>query len=97
MGRSWSASTTAMSHVSPMVSVMVSHMHVGNGTTAERQAWFLDQIRNFQLVGVKELASHFGVTRRTAERDIADLTRRGLVTFVGRTRTGRYRLPGQDD
>lgn len=63
---------------------------------AERQAWFLDQIRDFQSVGVKELASHFGVTRRTAERDVADLTRRGLVTFVGRTRGGRYRLPGQE-
>ncbi len=62
---------------------------------AARQAWFLDQIRDFRSVGVKDLASRFGVTRRTAERDVADLNRRGLVTFVGRPRSGRYRLPGQ--
>ncbi len=66
------------------------------GAAADRQAWFLDQLRDFQSVGVKELASYFGVTRRTAERDLADLTRRGLVIFVGRTRGGRYRLPGQE-
>ncbi len=64
-------------------------------TAAERQAWFVAQIRDSQSVGVKDLASRFAVTRRTAERDVADLTRRGLVAFVGPTRNGRYRLPGQ--
>ncbi len=58
----------------------------------ERQAWLLDRLRTGESLKAKDLAAHFGTTQRTAERDIADLTARGLIEFVGPPKTGTYRL-----
>lgn len=58
----------------------------------ERQAWLLDRLGSGESLKAKDLAAHFGTTRRTAERDIAELTARGLVEFVGPPKTGTYRL-----
>lgn len=55
-----------------------------------RQKWFLVQLRQGRKVSAQDLAIHFNVKIRTAERDIAELKRMSLVTFVGRTKGGNY-------
>ena len=56
----------------------------------ERQAWFMDQIGKGARVTAEELAAHFGVTNRTAERDIRKLRDAEVIAFVGAPKTGRY-------
>ncbi len=67
-----------------------------NGTTNvtinERQTWFLNRLRACEPVRPKDLADHFGVSLRTARRDVGTLTDLGLVTFEGSKKTGAYRL-----
>lgn len=60
---------------------------------ADRRAWFLDALEKGARVAAPELVEAWGVSEKTARRDIAALAARGLGEFVGTRRSGRYRLP----
>lgn len=63
-----------------------------NGPLTERQAWFLRQLALGIKVRPTSLSEHFGVTERTAKRDIAALQDAEMIVFAGATKTGRYIL-----
>lgn len=56
-----------------------------------RQQWFLERV----ALGIRSTASdiekHWGVSPKTARRDIAALRLAGLICFTGARRNGRYR------
>lgn len=56
-----------------------------------RQQWFLERV----ALGIRSKASdiekHWGVSPKTARRDIAALRLAGLIRFTGARRNGRYR------
>lgn len=56
-----------------------------------RQQWFLERV----VRGIRSTASdielHWGVSPKTARRDIAALRSAGLIHFTGARRNGRYR------
>lgn len=58
----------------------------------ERQQWFLDQVEAGVNVRPSHLADQFGVTVRTAERDVAALRDAGVIVFTGSTKSGRYEI-----
>ena len=58
----------------------------------KRQAWFLSRIEAEERTRPADIARQFGVTTRTAERDVASLSAAGLVEFEGPAKTGRYLL-----
>ena len=60
----------------------------------ERPRWLIDQLANGGRPKAGDVAAHFGVTEKTARRDIADLKKQGLIEFVGAPKTGFYRLKG---
>lgn len=57
-----------------------------------RQRWFLDELAVGRRPSAREIERHFGVSEKTAKRDVATLKIRGLIRFSGARRTGRYRL-----
>jgi len=58
----------------------------------DRQEWFLEQLAAVRQARAADLAAHWGVSEKTAKRDIAYLKRRGLIEFVGSPKKGFYRL-----
>jgi ATP-dependent DNA helicase RecG len=64
---------------------------------SERQQWFMEQVAKGAPVRPKHLADKFGVSEKTAKRDIGALTEFGIVEFVGPTKTGRYRATDKPD
>lgn len=66
---------------------------LAQASPADRQAWFLDALARDARVAASELMEAWGVSEKTARRDIAALAARGLVEFVGARRSGRYRMP----
>jgi hypothetical protein len=58
----------------------------------ERQQWFLDQLRQGIHCGPADIAARWDVVLKTAKRDIADLQKKDLITFVGPAKTGSYQL-----
>jgi hypothetical protein len=54
-----------------------------NVSLSERQQWFLDQLREGIHCGSAEIATRWDVVLKTAKRDIADLQKKDLITFVG--------------
>jgi|GEM_PF-195529 len=60
-----------------------------------RQRWFLEALATGQRPKPSDLAERFGVTIKTAKRDVAMLRDRSVVVFVGATKNGYYALlPG---
>ena len=57
-----------------------------------RQRWYLEALASGKEVRATDLQRHWGVSEKTARRDVAALKERGLIEFVGPLRTGRYRL-----
>lgn len=57
-----------------------------------RQRWFLEALASGKAVRAGDLQRHWGVSEKTARRDVAGLKNRGMIEFVGPFRTGRYRL-----
>jgi predicted HTH transcriptional regulator len=41
-----------------------------------------------------EIAAHFQVSEKTAQRDLTDLKAKQLIEFVGASKTGVYRVKG---
>jgi len=58
----------------------------------DRQRWALAQMRTAGSLRKADLVDQFHCSVTTAERDLRALRRRGLVEFVGATRTGRWQL-----
>jgi predicted HTH transcriptional regulator len=57
----------------------------------KRQRWFLAAITEGRRVDARAIKSEFGVSEKTAKRDIAGLKARSLLQFVGTRRRGRYK------
>ena len=58
----------------------------------ERQRWALAQMRSGGEVRKADIVAKFGCSSKTAERDLRDLRRRGLIEFVGAPKTGHWRV-----
>ena len=63
----------------------------------ERQQWFLNQLNAGENTKSTDLASHWNVAEKTAKRDIAYLTKQGIIEFIGPLKTGAYYLEEQRD
>ncbi|MCD4843382.1 MAG: DeoR family transcriptional regulator [Methanosarcinales archaeon] len=63
----------------------------------ERQQWFINQLNAGENIKSTDLASHWDVSEKTAKRDIAYLTKQGIIEFIGPTKTGAYYLKEQRD
>ena len=57
-----------------------------------RQRWYLEALAAGKAVRADHLRRRWGVSEKTARRDVAALKERGMIEFVGPLRTGRYRL-----
>jgi len=62
------------------------------GDLNERQRWFLTRIKDKVSPSVKEMQDRWGVTEKTAKRDIADLRRRSIIKHDGAKKNGHYVL-----
>lgn len=58
----------------------------------ERQRWFLAELAGGKRVSARGLQSRFGISEKTAKRDIAGLRANAWISFTGSRRKGRYRL-----
>ena len=58
----------------------------------KRQQWFLDQLEQSIQCKPVDIAAKWGVVEKTAKRDISDLQKKDLVSFVGPPKTGTYKL-----
>lgn len=63
------------------------------GSPDQRQAWFLEAVAARRPTAAADIVERWGVSEKTARRDIATLTASGLIRFVGTRRSGRYRVP----
>ena len=63
----------------------------------ERQQWFLNQLKAGGNIKSTDLASHWNGAEKTVKRDIAYLTKQGIIEFIGPTKTGAYYLKEQRD
>ena len=66
-----------------------------NVTINERQRWFIEQIAQEERVTSADLAKAFGVSIRTAKRDLAALQEAGIIQFIGSRKAGRYEIAKQ--
>jgi hypothetical protein len=61
----------------------------------KRQRWFLTAVIEGRRVSARAIKNEFGVSEKTAKRDIAGLKARSLLQFVGTRRRGSYKvMPG---
>jgi len=60
----------------------------------DRQQWFLEQLSLGRSVKAVDIEVQWGVSEKTAKRDIAALRKRDLIVFIGAPKTGRYQLKG---
>lgn len=58
-----------------------------------RQRWYLEMLAAGEDVRANDMRRRWGVSEKTARRDVAALKQRGMIEFVGPSRTGWYRLP----
>jgi len=61
----------------------------------DRQRQAVDLLRNRQRMTNADYQAAFGVARRTAHRDLADLVDKGVLTMVGSIGTGTYYVLNQ--
>ena len=57
-----------------------------------RQRWYLEALAAGKEVRAGDLRRRWGVSEKTARRDVAALKDCGMIEFVGPPKTGRYRL-----
>jgi hypothetical protein len=58
----------------------------------DRERWFLEELGTGRRQTARGVQERFGVSEKTAKRDLAYLKAAGRVEFVGTRRKGRYRL-----
>lgn len=56
-----------------------------------RQQWFLERVAKGIRSMAGDIVMHWGVSPKTARRDIAVLRSAGLLRFIGSRRNGRYK------
>ena len=70
-----------------------SHVDVPvNVPVNDRQHWFLVQLAAGKQSKSSDLATYWGVSIKTAKRDIAELKSKGVIEFVGAPKNGFYRV-----
>lgn len=57
-----------------------------------RQQWFLERVARGVRSTAGDIVMHWGVSPKTARRDIAALRSAGLIHFAGARRNGRYKV-----
>lgn len=57
-----------------------------------RQKWFLMELGHSVKASAPNITERWGVTLKTAKRDVSDLKKRGLITFNGARKSGHYQL-----
>ena len=72
-----------------------ANVGVNDAEWNERQQWFIQQLVAGRDVKSEALKEHWGITTRTAERDIAELRRKEVIEFIGAAKTGHYQLRGK--
>jgi len=60
----------------------------------ERQRWFLMRLKNNKRSCAQDISIYWGVTIKTARRDIGGLKVKEKIRFTGSKRTGIYELVG---
>ncbi|MGB2929916.1 MAG: DeoR family transcriptional regulator, partial [Desulfobacterales bacterium] len=65
---------------------------LANVPVNDRQQWFLEQLAAGRQARASDLAAHWGVSEKTAKRDIAYLKGRELIEFIGSPKKGSYRI-----
>lgn len=63
-----------------------------NVPTNDRQRWYLEQLSAGNRYRAPDLSTYWGVSLKTAKRDIADLKRKGVIEFIGAPKNGFYRI-----
>jgi len=58
----------------------------------ERQIWFLKEIEKGKKLKTSHLARHWGITEKTAKRDLRSLLEHNLIEYVGSLKTVYYRI-----
>lgn len=58
----------------------------------ERQRWLLDKIAQDTDANADAIALRFGVTKKTALRDIADFKAKQMIELVGPSKKGSYKI-----
>ena len=61
-----------------------------SGKMNERQLWFLGELQQHRTVRAQDICKVWGVTLRSAERDIAQLLATGIVVYRGSRKSGEY-------
>lgn len=61
-------------------------------TLNDRQRWFLARVASRVPSRASDIVVHWGVSLKTARRDIAGLSEHGLLRFVGACKKGTYHL-----
>ena len=55
-----------------------------------RQNWFMVQLSQGREIRPIHVSEHWRVSLRTAKRDLRYLTLKGLITYLGHPKRGRY-------
>lgn len=84
--------TDGPANVRGNVTTNVTTNVTGNVTGNERQRWFLNKIAHGTDANAEAIMVRFGVTKRTALRDIADIKARQIIEFVGPSKKGSYKI-----
>lgn len=58
----------------------------------ERQSWFLGVLESEMQIRITDIVARYGVSLKTAKRDVAWLKSCNLILFIGARKTGRYQL-----
>ncbi len=58
----------------------------------KRQQWFINQLKQGIQCNPTSIVTKWNVVAKTAKRDISDLQKKNIVTFIGAAKTGTYQL-----
>ena len=70
--------------------------NVRDDDVSSRRNWILDQLAKGERLKAVNIADHFSVSLKTAERDLGSLKAQSKIEFIGSTRTGYYHLVVDD-
>lgn len=76
----------------PAEAVQDVPINVPKRLLSERQAWFLILLGGMERVRAEDIAAQFGVSLKTAKRDIEGLKSMGRIRFTGAKKTGCYEI-----
>ena len=56
-----------------------------------RQRWIIEQLNSGIELRKADIIDHFDCSASTAQRDLRDLRKRGMIQFVGPAKTGYWK------